>query len=300
MSWDEALAGLEPPFAFVDLDAVAENSRRMLAAADGKPIRIASKSVRSRPLLQRFLASGYQGLLNFTLREALWLHSHGFRDLLVAYPSVEPEALAALAELDPDTAPTLMVDCIEQLDLIGRAKVAIDLDVGYWPLGGRLKFGPKRSPIRTPEQARALAEEILSRPNLTLAGVMAYEGQIAGLADRVPGRGWENLLIRAIKHYSAKDVAERRAAMVHAIRELAPIGFVNGGGTGSIPQTCAEACVSEVTAGSGFYAPQLFQYYRGHDLLPAAGFCLSVNRRPDARTAAALGGGYIASGPTRK
>jgi D-serine deaminase-like pyridoxal phosphate-dependent protein len=309
--YDAIFGDLEPPFAFIDLDAISENAARMLAAAAGKPIRIASKSVRSRELLQRLLAldPGFQGLLNLTLSEALWLHGHGFRDLVVAYPSVEPGPLAELARTaaeDPDGAPVIMVDSSEQLDLIpaGRAgaapvPVAIDLDVGYWPLNGRLRFGPKRSPIRTPEQAASLAADIVRRENLHLVGVMAYEGQIAGVADRVPRRGLENAAIRVMKHFSARDVRERRAAMVAAVAEHAELRFVNGGGTGSIAQTAAEPAVTEATAGSGFYAPMLFQYYRGLRLEPAAGFALSLNRRPGPGVITALGGGYVASGAVR-
>jgi D-serine deaminase-like pyridoxal phosphate-dependent protein len=300
--YDEIFGELEPPFAFIDLDAIRENGRQMASAAAGKPIRIASKSVRSRELLERLLAlPGYRGLLNLTLREALWLHGHGLRDLVVAYPSVERGALAALAQLDPATAPVVMVDSVEQLELIPGTgtPVAIDLDVGFWPLGGRLKFGPKRSPIRSPEQAGALAAEIARRPNVELVGVMAYEGQIAGVADRVPHRALENLVIRGMKRLSAADVRERRGAMVAAIREHAELRFVNGGGTGSIAQTVSEAAVTEVAAGSGFYAPMLFQYYRGFTLAPAAGFALALNRRPGPGVITALGGGYVASGATR-
>ncbi len=306
--YDEIFGALEPPFAFVDLDAIRDNASRMLAAAAPKPIRIASKSVRSRELLGRLLAldPGFQGLLNLTLPEALWLHGHGFRDLVVAYPSVEPHALSRLATLSgdqPDTAPVIMVDSPEHLDLIptggGRVPVAIDLDVGYWPLGGRLKFGPKRSPIRTPEAAAHLAADIARRPNVELVGVMAYEGQIAGVADRVPHRALENAAVRVMKHFSHPDVRERRAGMVAAIAEHADLRFVNGGGTGSIAQTVADPSVTEVAAGSGFYAPMLFQYYRGFSLQPAAGFALSLNRRPGPGVITALGGGYVASGATR-
>ena len=309
--YDEIFAALEPPFAFIDLDAITANARTMLSAAAGKPIRIASKSVRSRELLERLLAldPGFQGLLNLTLPEALWLHDHGFRDLVVAYPSVESGALRRLARLageQPGTAPVIMVDSTEQLDLIprggGRVPVAIDLDVGFWTLAGRLKFGPKRSPIRTPAAAAALAAEIARRPHVELVGVMAYEGHIAGVADDVPRRGLENTVIRVMKHFAAGDVRERRAAMVAAIAPYAERGelrFVNGGGTGSIAQTVAEPSVTEVAAGSGFYAPMLFQYYRGFSLQPAAGFALALNRRPGRGVITALGGGYVASGAIR-
>jgi D-serine deaminase-like pyridoxal phosphate-dependent protein len=312
-AYDTVFAGLEAPFAFVDVDATRANAERMLISAGGKPIRIASKSVRSRALLERFLgySDRFQGLLNLTLPEALWLHEHGFSDLVVAYPTVAPsqlEALAAATRRDPDGAPTVMVDSAAHLDLISAhvrhgqppVKICIDLDVGWRPLRGLVQLGPKRSPIHDAAGAAALAREITRRPWLKLVGVMAYEGLIAGVADMVPGRRLENLAIQAIKRWSTVDVARRRAEMVAAITQTAgELTFVNGGGTGSIGSTTAEAAVTEATAGSGFYAPQLFQYYRELSLAPAAGYALPVSRRPTPQVATALGGGYIASGATR-
>jgi len=310
--YEAIFAELEPPFAFVDLDAVATNAQDMLRRAEGKPIRVASKSVRCRALLRRFLelSGGFRGLLNLTLPEALWLHGQGFADQLVAYPWTGLAALRELAALTAtagDGAPAVMVDCVEHLELIERAvglggapiRVCLDLDVGYWPLRGRLRFGPKRSPIRTPAAAGAMAAEIERRAGVRLVGVMAYEGQIAGLADNVPGRALENLVIRAIKRGSLRDVAERRGAMVAAVRRVGELEFVNGGGTGSISSTAAEPAVTEIAAGSGFYAPMLFQYYRSLRLAPAAGYALPVVRKPSPAIATALGGGYIASGATR-
>jgi D-serine deaminase-like pyridoxal phosphate-dependent protein len=54
--------------------------------------------------------------------------------------------------------------------------------------------------------------------------------------------------------------------------------------------------VTEVAAGSGLYGPTLFDAYTSFSPRPAALFALAVVRRPDARTATALGGGYPASG----
>ena len=310
--YESAFAELEPPFAFVDLDAVTANADAMLGQAQGKPIRIASKSVRCRPLLRRLLdrAPGFSGLLNFTVPEALWLYQAGYRNLVVAYPWTGRAALTQLASVtagDPDGAPVVMVDSTEHLDvlapLVGSEappiRVCMDIDVGYWPLGGRLKFGPKRSPIRTPAAAVALAREIAGRAEVRLVGVMAYEGHVAGVADNVPGRALENLAVRAMKGRAVEELAERRGQIVEALRGVAELKFVNGGGTGSIASTASEAVVTEVAAGSGFYAPMLFQYYQGLQLAPAAGFALPVVRRPAPGIATALGGGYIASGPAR-
>ena len=95
---------------------------------------------------------------------------------------------------------------------------------------------------------------------------------------------------------SAKDVEARRAEIVAAVAEIAELEFVNGGGTGSIGLTSAEWAVTEIAAGSGFYAPVLFDHYRSFALHPAAMFALPVVRRPGPRVATVLGGGYLASG----
>src|SRR5438094_4939743 len=95
---ERASAGLEAPFALVDLDAMWANAADMQRRAAAKPIRLASKSVRCRALQERVLARpGFAGTLAFTLPEALWLASQGAGDILVAYPSADEDALGRLA-----------------------------------------------------------------------------------------------------------------------------------------------------------------------------------------------------------
>ncbi len=307
--YESIFAEVEAPFAFVDLDALAANSAEMLGRAGGKPIRVASKSLRCRALLERILPSGpgFEGLMTFTLPETLWLAENGFENLLLAYPTADTGALSELAlrsVANPDGAPIVMVDCVEHLDAIesvlgaGAApvRVCVDLDASWWWLGGRVKVGPKRSPVHTVEQAVALARVIERRPQLTLAALMAYEGQIAGVGDRPPGRRMRSAAIRFMQRRSAAELAQRRAAVVGAIREFAELPIVNGGGTGSLELTGAEDAVTEVTAGSGFYAPALFDHYSRFSLTPAAGFALPIVRKPAPSVATALGGGYLASG----
>jgi D-serine deaminase-like pyridoxal phosphate-dependent protein len=303
---ERIFADVDAPFALVDLDAMWSNAAEMLARARGTPIRVASKSVRCRPLLEAILAHdpGFRGLMTFTLRESLWLHEHGFDDLLLAYPTADRAALADLGRVEAEGAPIVMVDSVEQLDLIEAAagpgarpiRVCIELDVGWWPLGGRVKIGVKRSPLRTPAEAQALAREIVGRPGLELAALMGYEAHIAGLGDTPLGKRAQAPLIRAIKRRSAAEIAERRAAVVAAVREVAPVPIVNGGGTGSIHTTRREDVVTEITAGSGFYAPTLFDRYSSFGLTPAAMFAMPVVRRPSPSVATLLGGGYPASG----
>jgi D-serine deaminase-like pyridoxal phosphate-dependent protein len=250
-------------------------------------VRLASKSVRCRALMER---AALQGVLAFTLPEALWLADQGWKDLVVAYPSTDRSALARASGHDQVT---VMIDGTEQLNILAQStRVCLDVDAGWWLLGGRVKIGAKRSPVHSPEQAAALAREVVARGHV-LDGIMSYEGHIAGLGDR-------RAAIHLMQALSARELAARRAAVVAAVSEVAPLRFVNGGGTGSIERTVAEPAVTEVAAGSGLYSPTLFDGYRAFRARPAAFFALPVVRRPSARVATVLGGGYPASGPAGK
>jgi D-serine deaminase-like pyridoxal phosphate-dependent protein len=310
LRYNAATANLEPPFAVVDLAAMRANAEVMRLRAAGKPIRLASKSVRCRELIGQVLRlNGFRGILAFTLPEALWLAEQGVSDqILVGYPTADRKALAQLAG-DPAAAASIavMVDCPEHLDMIEKAaasvaephqvRVCIDIDASYMALNGLLRAGAYRSPIRTPGEAAALAAAVVARPGLRLVGLMAYEGQIAGVGDRPAGRPLYGLAVRYMQRQSGAELARRRAAIVAAVQDVAPLEFVNGGGTGSLEKTAAEAAVTEIGAGSGLYHPRLFDSYRAFRGRPAAFFALPVVRKPGRRVVTALGGGYPASGP---
>jgi D-serine deaminase-like pyridoxal phosphate-dependent protein len=308
--YERIFAEVEAPFAFVDLEAMWANADAMLERSAGKSVRVASKSVRSRALLEAILGRDerFQGLMTYTLPETLWLAEQGFEDLLLAYPTADVGALEELAlrsAANPAGAPIVMVDCIRHLEMIesvlGKGapplRVCIDVDASWWWLGGRVKIGPKRSPIHSVEQAVALAREIEKRPQIELDALMAYEGQISGVGDLPPGQRLRGAAIRFMQKRSASEIAERRGAIVTALSEFVELEIVNGGGTGSLELTAAEEAVTEVTAGSGFYAPVLFDHYSRFSLTPAAAFALPVTRKPSEWVATALGGGYLASGP---
>ncbi|MDG4790468.1 amino acid deaminase/aldolase [Micromonospora sp. WMMD1102] len=310
---DEATAHLEPPFAAVDLDAFDANAGAMVDRSGGRPLRIASKSLRCRALLRRALAGpGWHGALAYTLAEAIWLVRSGVTDdALVGYPSADRQALAQLAA-DPELAGRvcLMVDSPAQLDLVdavaapgsrAEIRICLELDASWRPLadslGGRLHIGVRRSPVRSAGEAGALAAAIGQRPGFRLVGLMAYEAQIAGLGDAPPRQAVRAATIRLLQRRSYRELLHRRAAAVAAVREHADLEFVNGGGTGSIALTAADPAVTEITAGSGLYGPTLFDAYRSWRPRPAAFFALPVVRRPAPGVVTLLGGGWVASGP---
>ncbi|MBP6996665.1 MAG: amino acid deaminase/aldolase [Phycicoccus sp.] len=301
---DEATADLEPPFAVIDVGALRSNADALVRRAAGKPVRVASKSVRCLAITTAVLdLDGFAGILALTLPEALLL-ARSCQDVVVGYPTTDRRSLMTLAS-DPVLAQriTLMVDAPEHLDLIENAavpdgppiRVCLDLDASLRLLDGRVHLGPRRSPLHSPQEAMAFAREIARRPPLRLVGMMAYEGQIAGVGDDA-GSAANKLLVRAMQSRSRRELAQRRAEAVAALRAIADLEFVNGGGTGSVAETAAEDAVTEVAAGSGLYCPTLFDGYRRFRATPAAFFVTSVVRRPAPDLATVLGGGWVASG----
>jgi D-serine deaminase-like pyridoxal phosphate-dependent protein len=251
-------------------------------------------------------------VLCYTLREALWLCANGTSDdLVVGYPTADRAALAALAA-DPVGRRniTLMADSAEHLDLIGAAagaghpdiRICLELDASWRPLAGRpfVHVGARRSPLHTPGQAAAFARAVLARPGFRLAGVMSYEAQIAGLGDAPPGRPLRAATLRVMQRFSAAELRERRGEAIRQIKELTPLEFVNGGGTGSLEVTAADPAVTELAAGSGLMGPTLFDAYHRFTPRPALLYALPVVRRPGGRAVTLFSGGYVASGPSTR
>lgn len=305
--YDRATAHLDAPLALVDLEAFDANADDLVRRAAGKPIRVASKSVRCRALLERVLGrDGFAGIMAFTLAESLWLARAGYDDVLLAYPSADRAAYAELAA-DPKLAAavTVVIDDPAQLDLIDAARgggreefrICLELDTALRLFGGRVRIGALRSPLREPDQLAELAGSIARRPGFRLVGLMAYEGHVAGVGDALAGRPLRSRAIRLMQSAARKELAERRAAVVRAVRTVAPeLEFVNGGGTGSVQHTTAEEAVTEIAAGSGLYVPRLFDNYTSFTGRPAALFAQPVVRRPGVGVVTVLGGGYPASG----
>jgi D-serine deaminase-like pyridoxal phosphate-dependent protein len=159
-----------------------------------------------------------------------------------------------------------------------------------------MRVGALRSPLHSPQALTRLAQAVTDRPGFRLVGILAYEAQVAGVPDDPPGRRWYGRAVRQMQRWSMRELHGRRAAAVSAVREVADLEFVNGGGTGSVDRTAADEAVTEVAAGSGLFAPRLFDGYRALDSQPAAFFALPVVRRPGPGVVTVLGGGYVASG----
>jgi D-serine deaminase-like pyridoxal phosphate-dependent protein len=309
VDWKALLADERLPAAIVDLDALDRNVGRLLAAIGTADVtlRIASKSVRVPWLLRHALALDprLRGIMAFSAHEATLLADRGFDDLLIAYPpgrKDEADAIAALAARGLRVYP--VIDDVAHVALLDAAAKAahttiqacVDVDASWRPMGAHV--GVRRSPIRGPEAAVAL-HRTTAGTAVRIGAVMAYEAQVAGLPDRVPGQRLMDLARGVIKSRSRPHVAALRIAVVAALRDAgADVVLVNGGGTGSVASTASDGSCTEVTIGSGLLCSHLFDGYAGLALEPAGFFALAVVRRSDPGFVTCFGGGIVASGST--
>lgn len=302
--YDRLLAAtrdLDTPFAMVDEPSLWANADDLVRRADGVPIRVASKSVRVRSLIEDTLArDGFAGVMSYSLAESNWLVDNGIDDILLAYPTTSRSSLDYLVADERRRAQiTIMVDSTESLDHIdsllevGHPSIRVCIDVDASLRLGPAHLGVRRSPVHTAEQAGILAAAIAERPGFDLVGLMFYDAQIAGVPD-------SSAAVRLVKRRSAADLLQRRSAVVDAVSQHAKLEIINAGGTGSLEVTGADPVITELTAGSGLFSPALFDGYDAFESRPAAYFVLSVVRKPAPDIATLFAGGYIASGETNK
>lgn len=304
--YKKIVKGNKFPLAFVDLNLLDENISQISKRSGKFPIRIASKSIRCRYILDYIFKTGnqFQGIMSFSGTEAVFLSKQGFNDILIAYPVVNPEIIKEICvELKKGSYINLMVDKLDHVSLIneiGRAhqvKIPICVDIDMSVDFPGLHFGVWRSSIRKPMNLKTLLEEIKGLEYVSLEGVMGYEAQIAGVVDKVKGKMLMNSVVRSLKKFSINKIASKRKKAVDMIKAMGfDLKIVNGGGTGSLESTIREDVITEVTVGSGFFNSHLFDNYTKFRHLPAAGFACAINRHPGKNIYTVSGGGYVASG----
>lgn len=305
-----AIRGETLPVALVDLDAVDRNVEALTAplARHGKTLRIATKSLRSVALLRYVAARApavIRGLLCFSPREACYLADEGLDDLLVAYPTAQASETSAVAAtvargkrvaLTADDAMHLEVAAAAARAAGIRMPIVVDVDVSYRPFGARVSIGVKRSPLHDPEAVADFAERVARHPDLTLAGLLAYEAHVAGVPDDAAAPVVDAAK-RAMKRRAMTAARAQRAEIVRALaRRGLSVDLFDGGGSGSVSESSEDPSLTEIAAGSGFVDSHLFDGYRGVSLSPAAHFALSITRRPGPGLVTCQSGGFIASG----
>ncbi len=310
--YKQALRGNQFPLCFLDVDLLKENCKQIKTRiSHSKKIRIASKSIRSVEVLKMitdFDKDLFSGIMCFSMAEAVFLSQKGFDNLLVAYPCMQEKLMEELCvEIKKGKTIILMVDCKKHVDAIqavakkNNIVVSICLDIDMSTDFPGLHFGVWRSSLFNKNQVLELVAHIQKNNHVRLDGLMGYEAQIAGVGDNAPGQILKNKAIQLLKKISQKEISKRRKEIVEAIQAKGiKLKFVNGGGTGSIEQTCTEEVVTEIAVGSGFYSPSLFDYYNSFKHQAALAFAVEIVRNPKPNVYTCHGGGYIASGSVGK
>ncbi len=293
------------PTAILDLDFLNENISALLTRSRQTSIRVASKSLRCPYVIEHILKSNkqFQGIMAFTVPEAIFLLEKGFDNILMGYPSMQERNIDALLKQTKKGKLIIpMVDCQEHLasmdklakenDVVQPICVDIDMSTDF----PSLHFGVYRSPINSVAKFKNFLTHLRQYKNLKLIGLMGYEAQIAGLADQADFFV-KNKVIQSLQNISISSFSTRRKKCVAlAEAEGHNLSLINGGGTGSIETTIKEKYITEITVGSGFYSPGLFDNYSSFKHQPALFYALEVVRSPKKDILTALGGGYVASG----
>ncbi|WP_265445664.1 alanine racemase [Flexivirga meconopsidis] len=289
-----SIEAIGAPAAVLDVDAAEHNVAEMRRRASGTPIRVASKSIRVRGLIERMLREpGYAGVLAYSAAEAAWLARSGVDDVLIAYPTVDVETIKQVAA-EPALAArvTFMADLPEHVRLLDSAasgtplRVCLDVDASLQV--GKTVLGAHRSSVHSASEAAEFARATARLDGVRLVGLMFYDAQVAGVQDTNPA-------VRLLKRRSVAELATRRERVFRAVSSYSSIEVVNAGGTGSL-HLVGGAPVTEFAAGSGLFVPTLFDRYDGADLQPAAYFVSPVVRKPRPDVAVTFSGGYSASG----
>ena len=310
-----ALEGVARPYAFIDEGALDRNIDLLLgvATAHGKPLRVATKSIRCPDVLGRIHARAAERLLpavtfmTYTARETALLAGLGLDHFLLAYPvasRADADVLAGLTK--KGTRVSVVVDDPHHLAVLSAAAehagatldVIVEVDMAYRPVGSAVHLGVRRSPLRTIPDVLAFVSRIERTRHLGFAGIMGYEAQIAGVGDAIDNDRARSTVVRALRSLSRRDVETTRKALVDAlVSRGTPPRIVNGGGTGNLAWCAREPTLTETTAGSGFLCGHLFDRYRDLKPEPCAYFALDVVRHPAPGIVTCAGGGFVASGP---
>src|SRR5699024_8840156 len=238
--YNNILQHVSKPCAFLDLNIFEKNINEIQSRANGKNIRIASKSLRNISALHAIFQSSttFKGVMCFTGEEAIYLYENGFDDLLIAYPIIDEHVLRKICQFVQNGATiTVMIDCQEHVDILekiakeeqGYFLVCIDIDLSINYAG--LHFGVYRSPLRTIKSITQFIDVVLANNFVALDGLMGYEAQIAGVTDKDPAQKMRSTVVRQLKKQSIQSIKKKRKQIHRYLQKRkVQVRFVNGGG----------------------------------------------------------------------
>jgi D-serine deaminase-like pyridoxal phosphate-dependent protein len=203
-----AKVDLDTPALLVDLDVMDANIARIVAECREHRVawRPHSKVHKTPEIAQRLITAGARGITCAKLGEAEVMAAAGICDILIANQIVGTTKIRQLIDLTGAANPIVAVDSVANVTALSDAasaqgkvlKVVIEVDVGM-----------NRSGVEPGVCAAALAITISTLPGLRFAGVMAWEGHAATIADPAEK---ERTVAKAIGRLTASADACRRLA----------------------------------------------------------------------------------------
>jgi len=171
-------AEVASPALLVYPDRIAENLRRMVAAAGGADrLRPHVKTHKMPEVIRLCLAHGITRFKAATIAEAEMTSDAGGEDILLAYPVVGPTAcrLVELMRRFPRTRFRAVIDSGVGLDDVARAAATAGITVDTLL---DLNVGMDRTGVAPGPNAIRLARRIVAAPSLSFGGLHAYDGHL--------------------------------------------------------------------------------------------------------------------------
>jgi D-threonine aldolase len=232
----QGLHGVATPALLVNLDVLDANIAAAARLFGGTDIRLRPhvKTHRCPELARLQLTAVTNGVACATVAEAALMISAGIRDVLIANEIVAPSQLVRVAQLARIARLAVVVDSPGPIHELSRrcvehgaeVDVLVDVDVGL-----------RRCGVRDPQEALALARDVVASPGVHLRGLMGYEGRLRSADPQRAAR-----LQRALARLSETKACFEAAGLA--------VPVVSGGGTSTMREALSGGMLTEVQAGT--------------------------------------------------
>ena len=234
----QPIAEVDTPALLLDLDAFERNLARMQAAADaaGVHLRPHAKAHKCPTVALAQMARGAVGVCCQKASEALPFLRAGVRDVHISNELASPAKARPLAQWARQARLSVCVDDAAQIAALADATreagshidVLVEIDIGQGRCG-----------VADASAVQRLLERMAPHPQLSFAGLQAYQG------------GLQHLRRRDERREQALRAAGRAADVVTALENAGVrCATVTGGGTGSVEWDLESGVYTELQPGS--------------------------------------------------
>ncbi len=235
------VTSLDTPRLLVDLDVLDRNVARIMAGTNrhGVGWRPHTKGIKVPAIAHKLIRAGAIGVTCAKLGEAEVMAAAGVQSILIANQIVGAEKIARLVGLQPHAEVIACVD--DPANVAAIAAAAVHAGV-VQPLLVEVDTGMNRCGTAPGAASVALAQLVAQTPGLRLAGIMGWEGHLAGMPA---GEQKRAAVAAAVGLLTGTADACRAAGLT--------IDIVSCGGTGTHPITAGLPGVTEIQAGGAIF-----------------------------------------------